>query len=527
MLWLNLTFTYLCLLFSIISTPTDAPLTKTGTINLNINTTIHSQPVDKNLYGITVSNLFRVLDVTKPDFIKFDTALSPVVLRWPGGAEAMYVHWDEKGYGFVPSEVSSAIKEIGDKYESQGRYEDQNNAKVRYIDQFVTVAKRTNSSVLLQANILTGTPHEMNEQIRFFKSHQIKIAGVELGNELYTSKLRNAVPNVNDYINICKPFADSLRKYFPELPIAVCVAPNKNFKNPSRKAYFDEWNQTLAKESWYDSYIVHSYNTISCQNKISGIDNIYNCANNSIHSLIDGYMTTSISNYANLFGAERKIWITEWNIGVSGNNGLYGNTLLQAMYIVNFHLWMNEYNQSHNHLISIATYHTLAGVNFFSCALMPPKEKETYRDKESNDITRRSGYFANWLMKDVYLQQTRPVNIELTDGNTITTNKNLINRCFYDDKQNEIYIYLINKSGQPFVINSIAINNSKLNTSKTCEMNFISGDKLYSSFGMTNFTNETKTYSEAKLVSKSHAATDIPIDGYCVGFIKIKVENNK
>lgn len=493
-------------------------------ISLEINTDPLKPTVVSQLYGMAVSNLFDRMNVLNPYFIKFEKQLSPKILRWPGGGEWAYCHWDAKGYGYIKSEVASVNKIAADKYEKQGRFKIQSQLKVRYIDQLVELAKRTNSDVLLVGNILTASPREMLDQIRFFKKNGIKVIGIELGGEPYLKQLRAVFPTIEKYSSICIPYSDSIKKYFPEIPVGACAAPYGKIYDDNESNGFDNffsnWNQELKKQKWYDAIIVHYYLPFACQNSQTTPDAIFNCAGNELNSNIDKFMSESADYYLKTFGSNRKMWITEWNIAIGGTKGIYGNTLFQAMFIVEYYLKLNELNYKNNNMIDIATYHNLDGGYLAAALLTTNLPAESYRDPESDTLIRRTSFFAHMIIEKMYSLNQQKTQIIVKDNNTIETDRNIHFESYYSKASNELFIYFINKSGIELNVSKTFLNEQSIKNTdyKVC---YLAGEKTYAGFGKTNFFKQYKISFPCYWQVEKTCDDQLILPGFSVGYLKL------
>ncbi len=505
---------------------TDIEKKEQKNILLEIKTDHIHPPVVSDLYGMAISNIFDRINVGNSFFIKYDQQLNLRILRWPSGGESSYYHWNSKGYGYIKNEIESINKIAVDKFEKQGRFKMQSKLDKRYIDEFIELAKRTKSNVLIVANILTASPNELIDQLNFLKENGLKIVGVELGCEPYLNQLRKVFPSAEKYSSICIPYADSLRKYFPEIPIGACAAPyGKIYDDNDSNGldnFFSNWNSVLKTKKWYDAIIVHYYLPFSCQNTQSSPQEIFNCAMEEMNENIDKYMSNSAAYYLKTFGADRKIWITEWNIAQGGTKGTYGNTLFQAMFIVEYFLKLNELNYEHNNLINIATYHNMDGGYIAAAAITNDHPDETYRDPVGDTLIRRSGFFAHLLIKEIYNQNQQKAEIIVKENNNIETDRNIHFEAYYTKATNETFIYFINKSGNSLNISNTLLNGKSIKNS-SIRISYLSGDKTYASFGKTNFFKQYKIALPCFWQEEKTADAQLILPGYSVGYLKLNV----
>lgn len=508
------------------------PAEKEIELDVSVNTNPDAPVVNRNLYGFTLDATFDEIDVTAPAFVKYEKELAPPVFRWPGGVPARFYHWNRNNYGYIQSEVIAIRPHADAEFKKLKRYEFQKSKKVRYIDELVQLCRYNNTSVIVCANVISGTPHEMNDQIRFLQKQNIQVDGIELGNELYYSKKAdNSTYSVREYIQICKPFADSVHTYFPKLPVAVTAAPHLMLKAnlnivPDRSEY-DEWNRTLAKEDWFDAYVCHFYCNIPCLEQGRSLDDVFSCAGKATNLIMNDLMDQSIGYYSDVFGGSKKMWVTEWNIAQKPTKFFYANTLLQALYVDEFYFFMINMNQKYNNIISFATYQYLGGTTLSSASITPPRKEESYRDPDGDTIIRRCTFYANLLIKDIFNNNCSVAGTNVLRDSKEFNNNNFSRYSFYDLKKKELYFYFINKTGKPLTIKSFSVNGKTISTGSSCTSRILSGDNLYSSFGITRYSIDYpkyNVYSEAKFKTENTTVDKVAIAPYCAGYVKINME---
>lgn len=237
-------------------------------------------------------------------------------------------------------------------------------------------------------------------------------------------------------------------------------------------------------------------------------------------------MEQSVDYYLDVFGNNRKMWITEWNIAQKPTKYIYGNTLLQALFIDQFYFFMINTNQKHNNLIPIATYQYLGGTTLSSASITPPRKEESYRDPDGDTIIRRTSYYANLLVKDIFNNSCSIAETKVFRDSKTFSNDNFISNSFYDFKKKEAYFYFINRTGKGITINNFSVNNSPLDAESACNTSMLSGDNLYSSFGITRFSIDYpkfNVYSEAKFKTEITTLNKVTIAPYSTGYVKINL----
>ncbi|HJM16784.1 MAG TPA: hypothetical protein QF851_04955, partial [Flavobacteriales bacterium] len=212
--------------------------------------------INPNLFGFNTSNTFTYCDVNDTSFTHKVQKIKPNVLRFPGGTESNFYHYDGKAYGFNLSEISDwNVPKFTKRYNGLIKEQKKRNHNHNYIDDFILLAKQNNSKVILVANIISSDEDDIINMIKRFKSENIEILGVELGSELSNRAYKKYIKSVDDYIQLAEKYSNIIKNKYPEIKVGVVAAPIKD-KMPSRLL---NWNQKLSKETFYDAIIHHSY----------------------------------------------------------------------------------------------------------------------------------------------------------------------------------------------------------------------------------------------------------------------------
>ncbi|MBW2072025.1 MAG: hypothetical protein JRI89_12330 [Deltaproteobacteria bacterium] len=347
-----------------------------------------------------INGVYGYLD---PEFIRQTAKLKPTILRFPGGTVANFFHWQQGG--FIKAELkSSASKELNRRLLRQsGHLYAVRPDGIRF-DDFMELCKRLAVNPLLVVNLFTGTPAESAAWVQYVKNKGYTIAGWELGNEMYLPAYRNRVFSVQEYIRLAKKHAAAMKAVDNTIRLGVPAHP-AGFHLQKASRYGREWNEALARENFYDAYVVHMYVHLKKyaqrRTKID-LDHL----RKELFTIDDTSFQKAISYYDALFG-KREMWVTEWNI-MKPKDVHIADTLLHALYTADFFIQLINGVTP----IRIACYHVLAGVWNGFPTFTPGKMKG---GKAATSI-KRASYFAFELIGDVVADSTRVFPLKIDNG---------------------------------------------------------------------------------------------------------------
>ena len=319
--------------------------------------------INPNLFGFCTSNSFTYVNTYETAFLSKVESLYPKVLRFPGGTIGNFYHPKEEAYGFRVTDVKKYYKgRFSSRVHTLMHAAKQKEHVTDYIEDFIILAKRYNSKVIVNANILSSNKDEIIYILNKFKNEGLEVIGVELGSELSNRAYKKHIKSVFDYINIARSYSLNIKSVFPDMKVGVVAAPIKD-KIPNR---IRNWNRDLAKENFYDAIIHHSYHKVVDGEEDAGVmiseDDIKNSSEEQfnlykdriLEDLSNGFLNR-INQYNSIF-KDKEIWITEWNLQMTKTTG---NTMFQSLFVAHYllELLSNPNLQS----ITIATYHNLAG----------------------------------------------------------------------------------------------------------------------------------------------------------------------
>lgn len=358
------------------------------------------QIINQNIYGFATSNTFSYFNIDDAFFQKKINEISPKVLRFPGGAVGNFYHFNRSAYGLDIKEIDSLIS---GKFPKRARglisYSRKKGHKNNYIDDFIKLAKLTNASAVLVANVLTEDKEDILAMIRKIRENDIHIIGVELGSELSNKSYYDNGYTIDNYIKKTADLSKYIKQNFPELKTAVVAAPI--ISNKKHRHYI--WNYKLSKLNFYDAIIVHSYAKVvkgkdqygqMIDEKNEGDFSVsFIKYKDRIHYYFKNKYPQEINEY-NLLFDNSPIWITEWNLQYSKKTG---NTHLQGLFVANYFLELLSNTAFQN--IDLTTFHNLAGRDFGG-SVFQMKNNTTLIQSTFSPLRIVSNFFNN---KEIYV----------------------------------------------------------------------------------------------------------------------------
>ena len=318
--------------------------------------------INPNLFGFNTSNTFTYCNVKDTSFVHKVQQIQPNVLRFPGGTESNFYHYDGEAYGFNINEISDwNIPKFTKRYSGLIKEQRIRKHNYNYINDFILLAKKNNSKVILVANIISAQEDDIINMIERFKTENIEILGVELGSELSNRAYKKYIHSVDNYIYFAQKYSNIIKNTYPDIKVGVVAAPIKD-KMPNRLL---NWNSKLSKETFYDAIIHHSYVKVIDGDDHYGLmtreDKLnvtqqeqFELYKKRIQSYFNEGFVKEIAKYTEIFNKE--IWLTEWNLQMSKTTG---NTFLQSLFVSQYVLELLSNPDLQQ--ISIANYHNLAG----------------------------------------------------------------------------------------------------------------------------------------------------------------------
>lgn len=276
------------------------------------------------------------------------------------------------------------------------------------------------------------------------------------------------------------------------------------YKNSGFKQWNDYWiNPITCQSVGYTCFIIHPYTSISKSTDIkpdkdsTSLDNDFKIINQKIEDEhFKKWLKTDLKLHLQTLPPNSEMWFTEWNFGWLIPK--IGNTLLGAICYFDEVMSYLDYPQ-----ITLCNYHVILNARDtnYVFARFANWTNTTYTDpittnnKISTDVKYSSNYYAHLLLKQVTKLQF--VSSDIKD--------NFYTKTFKDDTGT--YIYFSNKT-------VVEVN---IPLSKKSKVNYISGNNLYDTFGITTF--KTTDDITVKRNFNIDVISSFTIPKYSIGYI--------
>jgi hypothetical protein len=349
--------------------------------------------INDALFGFGTNTTFIFHDVNDSFFVNKVLEIAPKILRFPGGLGNFY-HIDKTGYGLQLEEVEKYhYGKMPKRVKGLNRIIKNKGDKANYIDYCIILANKINAKVIIDANILTADSTETIRIISKFLNHNIEVVGVELGSELSNMSYMHLIDGA-EYLQLAQEQAAIIKRVYPKIKIGVVAAPN----NRNQKRH-QQWNHILAKETFFDAIIVHTYakvtkgkdqygKMISEVTEGQGKQEAFDLYKKRVLYFFSDSYNKEIANYNQVF-PNKEIWITEWNLQMSK---ITANTLFQGLFAANYLLEIATNPQLKS--INLASFHNLAGRDLSGSILM----------KKGKEIEIHSTYYPMHMLAPIFNQ---------------------------------------------------------------------------------------------------------------------------
>ncbi|MCO5249643.1 MAG: hypothetical protein M9887_11930 [Chitinophagales bacterium] len=465
-------------------------------------TTTHK--INDKFISFNTGFLFTAPIEDEPEIKTITQTLKPNALRFPGGTIANFYHPDGVGYGLRESETKGRLAEI---VKAMPLFKD--NA----IYHFAKICKMSNSDVVFAANILTGTIDEAVWVLDYFKKQNIKVIGIELGNELYFKQYSDVFPDVQAYIKKAKEFAKVLKQKYPEIPLGA-VAGDPTGPNPkgNNEKVMNIWNAAVGKETFYDFYIPHLYSkTQVCQN-MGGNDlqKIFDCVNIALAPEHYNYTQIVLDHYKAFYG-NKKMWITEWN---SEAASYVSNSVRQAGFVGEF--LMNLVDASiKNPEVEYAFFHNYGSGGYVSPIFSYTNDTKIKFYKKVGHIAYNTAYFPFLYLRQLISQGAERADETITYPSGMD-NQQVVTKTFVSNDKSKLFVFFVNKTTQ-----NIQLNIKGINSLQQTDVQGIMGDFPWSMAGWNGLNHDLP--QNVNLI-KQIPTTQKDIPANSVGYFEYRIK---
>lgn len=226
-----------------------------------------AHPLHPGIVSLAGTYTLGGLTLDDPALARIMQTVRPPFFRIPGGDTMNYWDWNAgavrtaeqmKASGANPDSVkaSGVLKSRAAYLEKMGG--------PMVAERWVSLAKQGGSEPIWGLNITTMSPEDTRRFMLHLKAAHLPATHFELGNELNFAKLwAEVIPDVQAYIQKAKAHAREVKAVFPQAIVAVCTSIPISAGQNQGPQQPGPWSEALAKESFYDAVIFHSYAFVS------------------------------------------------------------------------------------------------------------------------------------------------------------------------------------------------------------------------------------------------------------------------
>jgi alpha-N-arabinofuranosidase len=176
-----------------------------------------------------------------PSLVALTRDLGVTGIRFPGGIFADFYHWKD---GIGPQDRRPVRMSMPGGTKSENAFG---------IDEAIELSKRTGAPLIMTVNIVTGTPAEAVDLLRYVKTHAVatgapKVTDWELGNEQYvhdgSPHAREAGMTPEHYADVWLEFAAALKKEDSSIRLGAIADENYSTIVPGYRG----WTETVLKK---------------------------------------------------------------------------------------------------------------------------------------------------------------------------------------------------------------------------------------------------------------------------------------
>lgn len=387
---------------------------------------------------------------------KYNDLGKPTV-RYPGGTVSNYL---DLSTGWSEYWVNSNTKDTG-------RVESHNSGMTRNgkadgtkVEEYAEFLVETGANSTWSMNLTTMTDAETRLVLQKVKNAGAFVKYFELGNELYFSQYKSALPSHTDYFTVAKSRAEVIKEFFPDTKIGI-LCPSHIWSKEvflpgggstgNREKDWYSYMLEIKNETWYDALVIHMYMSNGINDGANTIEKSYtNCIAHT-----DG-KADEVYERLNTEFTGKEVWVTEYNVGgFSGPVPIRG-TYLAGLSTANFMAKMFKHQN-----VSMSSWHSLVQMILFN----DPAGQSLLPNDYSFSTDLQYEFFKFFkdpiLNSDQYKPLTITGNGEYTgSGDYPNQYKDMDGLTFHNSTTNKGYIILFNKKDVTYQFGKNALQNT-------------------------------------------------------------------
>jgi acetyl esterase/lipase len=376
---------------------TGEPAVPSEGVRLRVTTPKTPLRINPRVYGLVCAEMITKGFLDEPEYVEAIAELQLKVLQYPGGSASYWHHpTGQGGLNARPEEVKKSAKGEASRWMEQTKGPD-------WFERYLALLKQSNAEALFIANVMHGTPEELDLFLQRLRREKIGIAAVALGQEMHLSPGVVGL-TLEEYLRRIGPYIRLLKDKYPGVLVAVPATPVGRVTEKKRQRLHG-WNQALAQVSGVDAFTQYGWT------EFGGIGgrNIQRPAEQvwpGYRDFVLAFPTEQLPIYQRDFGPDKKFLMTQWGTHQDQNSPV------QGVHLAHMYFFLTRYNAAHNDYFAAATLSVpLAGVEGKGGRLpgIP------YRDK----VTLYAAYLYSKPFRHLYDGQQRLLDIQVTGGGEV------------------------------------------------------------------------------------------------------------
>ena len=207
-------------------------------VRVTITTPKEAVRVNPRVYGLVCAEMITKGFLDDPEYVAAIAELRLKVFQYPGGSASYWHHpTGNGGLNARPEEVKKSAKGEASRWMQQTKGPD-------WFERYIGLLKKSQAESLFIANILNGTPDELDTFLQRLRKEKIGIAAVALGQEMHLSPGVVGL-GLEEYRRRIIPYIKLMQDKYPGILVAVPATPVGRVTGKKQER-LREWNQVLA-----------------------------------------------------------------------------------------------------------------------------------------------------------------------------------------------------------------------------------------------------------------------------------------